>query len=156
MKLSVENAPHKIARIPVHPDHPERGESVGRLGVFYLPKADKDLFVKGGLYRLMGCYNFTVEDVALVFHSEDKEVFHKEGKTTEGKTGGEKGGKIIHWLPFQEAVPCKIVMPDNTIKEGVAEKSLLDKSVGDIVQCERFGFCRVDSLSPLTLYYGHR
>ena len=148
VKISVENAPRKHAHVPVHPDHPERGDRVFCVeGVFFLSKSDVSAFKSGELYRLMGCYNFTLdtESSSLVFHSEDGELFRKE-----------KGKKIIHWIPVNESVPCRIVMPDNTKVDGFAETSILKFDVGTIVQCERFGFCRIDSLTPLVLYYGHR
>ncbi len=148
IKISIENAPKKNARVPVHPDHPERGDRIFTVeGVFYISKTDITALKKGEMCRLMGCYNFILdsETPALIFHSEEKEVFKNSG-----------GKKIIHWLPAQEAVECRIVMPDNTIKECMAEKTILDMETGTVIQCERFGFCRIDSLEPLVLYYGHK
>lgn len=52
-----------------------------------------------------------------------------------------EGAKIIHWVP-EDSVLTRVHMPDGSVKEGYAEKDVL-KSVGDIVQFERFGFTKI-------------
>ncbi|MBI4017775.1 MAG: hypothetical protein HY366_02420, partial [Candidatus Aenigmarchaeota archaeon] len=62
----------------------------------------------------------------------------------------------IHWLPADQSVTCKIVMPDASELNGVAEKNVLDETVNNVVQFERFGFVRIDAKEPLVAYFAHR
>jgi glutamyl-tRNA synthetase len=62
--------------------------------------------------------------------------------------------KIIHWAPV-DGVPVKVLSPDGEFK-GIGEKQItaeLDK----VVQFERFGFCRIDSVTEeVVAYYTHK
>ena len=50
--------------------------------------------------------------------------------------------KKIQWVSdFSE---CKIFMPNGEFKEGYADSGIKNIKVGEIVQFERFGFCRLD------------
>jgi len=52
---------------------------------------------------------------------------------------------------------CEVMMPDASVARGVAEDACKALHRGDIVQFERFGFVRVDSIdTKLTAYFGHR
>jgi len=52
---------------------------------------------------------------------------------------------IIHWLPKeQEVVEVEMLMPDASRMTGVGESRVNDLKVGDIIQFERTGFCRLD------------
>jgi glutamyl-tRNA synthetase len=59
-----------------------------------------------------------------------------------------KGGHdmIINWLPAEtsEIVPVEVMMPDATVRKGFAEKNISRLSVDEVIQFERFGFCRFD------------
>ena len=61
-----------------------------------------------------------------------------------------KGGydMIINWLPAEhdQIVSVEIMMPDATIQKGYAEKNIASVNVDDIIQFERFGFCRLDAI----------
>ncbi len=82
-------------------------------------------------------------------------------KGNEGEYAGndlsviKKGAKIIHWCPHN-GLDMKIIMPDGKIYGGFTEP-LVEKSVGETVQFERFGFCRVyKENGKLVGYFGHR
>ena len=48
-------------------------------------------------------------------------------------------------------------MPDGSFAEGVVEETGKKLRVGEVVQFERFGFVRIDSLDEkLTAYFAHR
>ena len=61
----------------------------------------------------------------------------------------------MHWVPAK-SVKAKLVMPDGKEINGFAEPAAAKLKVGKIVQFERIGFCRCDSVKPLTFYYAHR
>ncbi len=69
----------------------------------------------------------------------------------------EAGAQIIHWIPRDDNVKVEVVMPDASIVKGLAEPSCRNLKVNDIVQLERFGFARVDSVDDkLRFYFAHK
>ena len=57
-----------------------------------------------------------------------------------------EGVRIVHWAPA-DAVEAEVLMTDGTTRKGIAEPSLT-KSLGKVVQLERFAFVRVEQVSP--------
>ena len=58
----------------------------------------------------------------------------------------------IQWVP-SNAVKARVLKADGTVVEGLAEPSTSDLKAGEIVQFERFGYCRLDS--PGEYWYAH-
>ena len=48
----------------------------------------------------------------------------------------------IHWV--SEGIKTKILMPDAIWLEGIAEENIKNIKENEIIQFERFGFCRLD------------
>ncbi len=44
-------------------------------------------------------------------------------------------------------------MPDKTLRSGVAESRVASLAIGDIIQFERFGFCRLDAVEGATFKF---
>ncbi|MBC7130996.1 glutamate--tRNA ligase, partial [Candidatus Bathyarchaeota archaeon] len=64
---------------------------------------------------------------------------------------------LIHWVPVGSEVPCIVVMPDASVKEGLAEGACRNLKPDDIVQFERFGFVRIDDVGVnLTAFFAHK
>jgi len=63
---------------------------------------------------------------------------------------------IIQWLPPDECMPAKLLMPDGTMK-GVCERRV-SKEAGGVVQFERIGFARIDAVSDegIIACFSHR
>jgi glutamyl-tRNA synthetase len=144
------------AKLQFHPDRAERGFRLfeirpkdGELS-FRVSSEDIKLMEKDRIIRFMGLFNFQVKEVTknsvvAIFHSEP----YEKAKTV--------GAALIHWLPCDAGIPCEVVMPDASVVEGIAEDSCRGVCRGDIVQFERFGFVRVDSMDKkLTVYFAHR
>lgn len=55
-----------------------------------------------------------------------------------------QGYKIIHWVSG-DSVPMTVLMPDGTKAKGLGEKALLGEK-GNVVQLERFGFAKIESI----------
>jgi glutamyl-tRNA synthetase len=145
-----------MARIPLHPDHPERGRRIlkvkpqnGLLEILVSGK-DRALFVNGSILRLMELFNVKIQgatdkELTSIFHSEA----YEEAKKLKAP--------LIHWLPADEGIACEVVMPDGSLLRGLAENAVQRVSVGQIVQFERFGFARVDRKDgEIVVVFAHR
>ena len=64
----------------------------------------------------------------------------------------------MHWLPNDKrSVPVEVLMPDGNVKNGFGEEGIRDLKEGDIVQLERFAFCRLDKKGKKFVFcYTHR
>jgi len=157
IKLIVEGIPRDyVARIPLHPDSPERGDRifhirpVGGSATLLISGRDVEQLAAGKVVRLMELFNVKVKTaskdyVDATFHSEP----YSEAKRL--------NAPLIHWIPEDACVPCKVVMPDNSIAEGFAERSIKIVRINEVVQFERFGFVRIDSVDgEITAYYAHK
>lgn len=134
VEIIVEKAPELKPELKLHPDFPEKGKRIFATSTkFYVTKDDFDKFKLGKLYRLMDCLNFVKQKDKLVFDSAEYENYK------------DKGDFIMHWLPAsKDLVNVEIMMPDATTMKGFAEPLVKDLKVDDIIQFERFGFCRLD------------
>ncbi len=149
-RMIVQGVPEPLAvGLPKHPDHPERGlreytiiPKDGKVEVL-VPK--KDIAeAEGKMVRLMGLANVEVTgDREALFHSKDHQIAR------------ERGAIFIQWVTEAESIEAAVIMPDATIAVGRAEKLTSELRIDDMLQFERFGFCRVDGVSPLRLYYAH-
>ena len=70
----------------------------------------------------------------------------------------EQKARIIQWVPVEENINVKIIMPDGTAKTGLGEIALKDLRVDDIVQFERVGFARLDEITDdeVIFYFAHK
>jgi len=145
-----------MAKIPLHPDHHERGYRTfkiepekGRVS-FHVSTSDRDLFRKGMVIRLMELFNVKIDKsgaktLEATYHSHG----YEEAK--------ELDAPLIHWLPLATGVPCDVVMPDRSLAKGVAEQKCKELHTNDIVQFERFGFARIDAVNEaIVAYFAHR
>lgn len=134
-KVTIHNAPHQELKMRLHPNTDAYGErTIEVQDEFLVARSDLSEFREGELYRFMDCMNFKKIDGVLEFDSIEYENFKGRGK------------KIMHFLPAFGNVDIEILMDDATTIKGVAEHSIKDLAVGEIIQFERFGFCRLDSV----------
>ncbi|HII16159.1 MAG TPA: glutamate--tRNA ligase [Nanoarchaeota archaeon] len=137
-KIKIANAPEMDAELDLHQDFKERGKrKLHAKQEFYVA----DELKKGKVYRFIHLFNF-----------KDGEFVSKEHDT-------ELNAQLIHWLPANEGnAETEILMPDGTLKKGLAEKDVKHLKIGDEVQFERFGFCRLDrkEKDKLVFWYTHR
>ena len=148
VKITVKNSPDQIVQLHLHPDHPERGNRSHKTHTdFYVPKEDFGKIRLGRMYRLMDCLNFVKGKTDLQFDSLEYEKY---------KHGGEH---TMHWLPLNsQLVDVEVLMPDKKLLKGKGEPLLKELNRGDIVQFERFGFCRLDNIEKgkLTFWFTHK
>jgi glutamyl-tRNA synthetase len=140
---------------PLHPQHPEMGSRTLRLqpqnGIasLFLAGSDSAVLGSGKVVRLMGLcniqpLNLSDRQLAANFLNED--------------THGGENVPILQWVPAEQSLPADIVMPDASIKSGLAENGLSSETVGSVVQLVRFGFGRIDKVTPnrVTVYFAHQ
>jgi len=132
VKIKINGAPDLKLELKLHRDYPTRGKRIFKTNTeFYITKEDKKKLK--GLNRLMDCLNFEVKGNNYLYNSTKVDEYRKNGRM------------IIHWLPVSnDLVNIEIRMPDNKIIKGLAESSIGKLKEGDIVQFQRFGFCRLD------------
>jgi glutamyl-tRNA synthetase len=125
-KIKIKNAPELNAEIDLHPDFKDRGKrELKTKDEFYI----EDEIEKGKAYRFMHLFNF--KDSSFVSEELDEKL----------------RAKMIHWLPVSdELIKTEVLMPDATTIKGVAEPGIKNLKVGEIIQFERFGFCRLDQI----------
>ncbi|MBW2977886.1 glutamate--tRNA ligase [Candidatus Woesearchaeota archaeon] len=146
-EITVEGAPSQEVSLDLHPDHPKKGKRKFKTGEkFYISAEDLKGFKAGELIRLMDCLNFVKKGNKFVFDSAEYAKFK------------ENGSKIIHWLPVSDLIKVDLLMPDKSLRKGLAEKDISKLKEGDICQFEREGFVRLDKKlkNKLVFWYGHR
>jgi glutamyl-tRNA synthetase len=148
IKIKIRDAPKLNVQLKLHPDHEKRGyRYLNTKEEFYISKEDYKNIKNGALYRLMDAFNFVKEGDSFVFVSEDLEEYKKKGKG------------IIHWLPMiSNLVKTEVLMPDNKLVKGLSEPLVDGLKKGQIVQFERFGFCRLDDFTDnkIRFWFGHK
>ncbi len=123
--IEIKGVKENIVKLPLHPDRKEGFRVFKANTKFYI----QDNLEKGMEYRLIGAFNFK----DLKFTSQE----HKKSDKI----------KLIHWLPVSEnLIKANILMPDGTVKKGLCESSIKDLKLNTIVQFQRFGFCKLDSV----------
>jgi glutamyl-tRNA synthetase len=133
-----------VAKAPVHPDYPERGQREIPLGdEIALGIADKDFkrLKDGELFRMKDLANFELKKgktPSCTFHSLDVESVL------------EQNGPILHWIPKETAVPIELIQIDGSIVEGLAEPSIAKADLGTFLQFERVGFAKIFEKKPKT------
>jgi glutamyl-tRNA synthetase len=140
----------------LHPEHAERGFRVFKIrpkngeAVFWISSQDANLLKEGTIVRLMGFLNIQIQNVRTgvieaVFHSRS----HKEGRKL--------GTQLIQWVLAESGIPCEVILPDATMARGIAEDECRKLKTNDVIQFERFGFVRVDSVDwKISAYFAHR
>jgi glutamyl-tRNA synthetase len=157
VKVVVKDVPHAFtAKIPLHPDHPEMGFRVFEVtpskgeATFLISKSDLNLLEDNQTIRFMDLFNFRVEKV-------EKDFVQATFLGESYEDAKKAGAPLIHWVPVGSGVPCEVVMPDVSVAEGIAEEACRSLKPDEIIQFQRFGFVRVDSVDgKLTAYFAHR
>jgi glutamyl-tRNA synthetase len=157
IQLTVRGVPKTFTvKVRLHPEHPERGfreytiRTFETSALFWISREDLKNLTVGKAVRLMELFNVKIEKV---------EVYAVEASFLSETYEDAKrmNAPLIHWVPIGEDMPCRVVMPDATIIEGVAEKACRSLKPNDIVQFERFGFVRIDRVEEKILaYFAHK
>ena len=141
--VTVANAPAMEAHAPIYPNHPERGERVlSFTGSVLLPRSEIET---GRMLRLKDLFNIRITGEGSAEYAGDSLAEARAAKAP-----------IVQWLPTDAGVPCLLLTPEGT-SEGYCEVAVLNYDQ-KIVQFERVGFARIDSVKDghVTAYFTHR
>jgi glutamyl-tRNA synthetase len=144
--LKVNGAPQATAKAPLHPLDHKRGFReicVCEDPAILVTLEDKGNVNEGTILRLKDLYNVRVtslEPFEAEYIGNDLAVL-------------KQGAKIIHWAPT-DGFTVRVLGPDGEF-HGVAEQGIHDE-LNNVVQFERFAFCRIDSINGVIVaYYTH-
>ncbi|MBN1109877.1 MAG: glutamate--tRNA ligase [Methanomassiliicoccales archaeon] len=141
VRLQIEGAQELRARAPRHPDHPELGDRKFHLTApIAVQVVGKDLESarQAGKVRLKDLGNVELRDGNAHYLGNDLSVL-------------KEGFRIIHWVP-DGSLPASVIMPSGKSMDGFVEP-VPQEEEGRVVQFERFGFVKVESVSPKLLAY---
>ncbi|NVM02592.1 MAG: glutamate--tRNA ligase [Candidatus Helarchaeota archaeon] len=144
-----------IAEPLIHPDFPERGTRKielskvnGKIKVL-VSKRDLSKLNPGMLVRLKDLFNIEILDI--------KQPIQSKYHSKEMEIARSKKFKILHWVPTEENVPISIILDDGNVTEGFGEPYCKNIKTGEILQFERFGFVKIDKISPqIHGFFTHR
>ena len=145
VELDIEGAEPKVAKAPLHPAKKEMREIPAGTKVLVC-KNDMDILNVGERLRLKDLYNIEITSLSPLkasFIGTDMDLVRKEK------------ARIIHWVP-PEGLRVKVLSPDGEYT-GVGERGI-EKELDKVVQFERFGFVRIDSVgeAEVVAYFTHR
>ncbi len=136
-KVLIKNAPKMSTEILLHPDDKKRGSRKFKTANEFYIQEDLEL---GKAYRFMHLFNF------------------KNDEYLSNEVDENLNAKMIHWLPVSDdLVKVEIIMENGVIKKGLAESTVRNVKLNEIIQFERFAFCKLDSKSKdkLVFWYTH-
>lgn len=157
VKVQIANLPEKeegIIKRHLHPNFPERGSrELPFNGKVYLTMDDVNKTGKNGVLRLMDAVNIRFKEGSCGC-GERIAVYHSSSLEDARRVGA----RIVQWVPVVKSIPAKVVMPNATVVSGFIEPAASRLKVDDVVQLERFGFARLDSVREgnLTFYFAHK
>ncbi len=141
VEVKIDGDKERTFSLEMHPSLDIGKREFKSSGVYFLEKEDIESFKDVTLIRLMDNINFIYDTKTKIgkFHSEDYLSF----KNHAGKK------KIIHYLPTNERQIHNVTIftPEHKTLKGPAEKNIDTLEIGEIIQFERFGFCRLDSIT---------
>ncbi|MFQ5762230.1 MAG: glutamate--tRNA ligase, partial [Candidatus Bathyarchaeia archaeon] len=144
--LRIRSVEKPYAATPnLHPGHPEWGKRRIELtpkdgyAEVLISREDLSLASPNTLLRLMGLFNIKVikaseDHVEAVYHSESYEEAKREN------------ARLIQFLPAQAGLPASVRMPTGEVLSGLAEDQCRELRVDEIIQFERFGFVKVETV----------
>ncbi len=157
VKLLVDDAPEISVEAPYHPSNKDLGSRILKAGgEFYISGVDAERMRPGEVYRLKYLLNFSVLEV-----HDDLIRAEFLGR------GPIKNIQIIQWVPADEYLEVEVLVPNVLyfngeinpeslrIMKGFGERAVETVKLDEVVQFERFGFCRRDSSSELKFIFAH-
>jgi glutamyl-tRNA synthetase len=146
--LTVHAAPHVTTRALLHPADEKRGvRTLAFTGAVIVPSAELADRSRT-LIRLKDLFNVTVE------HDHGRPHLAYAGDSLAVARAAK--AQIIQWLPVADQIPCMLRTQEGDIA-GACEPAVV-KELGKIVQFERVGFARIDSVTDdsVMAYFTHK
>jgi len=149
----IDTSIERHVKIPLHPNFPDRGYRVLKIkDVVFVTSKDYNKYMNS-IVRLKGLFNIRIDKNEAFYVGNDL-----------------KDTPIIHWLP--SGLKMRVISPEYTTNlrfvahkssicdtyNGLGEEGLKD-SIDDVVQLERFGYVRIDSIGKdgeVIAYFTHK
>ncbi|MBD3164695.1 glutamate--tRNA ligase [Candidatus Woesearchaeota archaeon] len=144
VEINMENVPGMAVELHLNPNEKKGGRKFKVDGKFIISRSDINRMKDREITRLMDCINVMKNKGKVCFSSLKFEDF--------------KGKRVINWLPGKGNIKVEVMMPDKEKLRGLAEHNARGLKEGDIIQFERFGFCRLDKKEKdvLKFRYTHK
>ena len=138
-EIMIKNLPKiKSVDVPLHPENKEKTRKISVSGKIFVERDDFEKYQNNEIALI----NF-----GTVILKKDAKYVSNEIKFESQK---------IQWVP-EKNTKIKVVMPDGSVKEGIAENNVKKLKVDQMIQLVRIGFCRVDKVDKdIILYYSHK
>ncbi|MEE9595021.1 MAG: hypothetical protein V3V92_06440, partial [Candidatus Hydrothermarchaeales archaeon] len=153
VEIIIEDCPSMEVHAPFHPDHAERGsrnitiEAKDGRSKLYVSSDDAKNLAEGTFVRLMEAFNVVIESKNDVITAR-----HHSRPLEEARR---RKARLIQWVP-EDSFRVTVVAPTGDIN-GLGEKGLGKLKAGDLIQFERFGFVRIDSVDEeIKAYFTHK
>jgi len=146
IEVTIEGAPRHEAHALLHPNDPSRGvRTLVTEGRVLLPRAD---IAGKSMVRLKDLYN-----IRIAWDGDTPRVSYAGDSLEEARS---EKAPIIQWLPADAKLPCTLLRQEGSL-EGFCEP-LVASEADRVVQFERIGFARVDSVEGgrVSAYFAHR
>ncbi|MCZ7356990.1 MAG: glutamate--tRNA ligase [Candidatus Methanoperedens sp.] len=145
VEMEIEGAEPKIAKAPLHPARGGLREIPAGTTVLVC-RSDVEILGVGERLRLKDLYNIQITSISPLkakFIGTDMDLVKKEK------------ARIIHWVP-PDGLKVRVLSPDGEYS-GIGERGI-EKELDTVVQFERFGFVRIDSVSgdEVVAYFTHK
>jgi glutamyl-tRNA synthetase len=144
-KIKINGCPHLTTEIPHHPNNSLGSRTVETTQEFLIPGGHRSLANQD--YRLMHLLTFNSSKIAI----GPRNFSFVSKRPVENM-------KFLQWLPAAQGnIQVEVVMPDGATKKGLGEQGLGKLKVGDIIQFERLGFCRLHKKNneKLEFWFAH-
>lgn len=150
VKLNVVGGPEESVRLRRHPKLDHGFREIRVKNAFYISRQDVENIEKDEIFRLKDLY-----DVELLEKGEELQARY---------AGNEKVSKKVQWVS-DDKVECVVLVPKDLLKDGEYDPESLDfvkgfcesncskLNEGDMLQFERFGFCRLDEKGKNNLVF---
>ncbi len=143
----------------IHPEFPDRGTRRIKIAhkdnkiSLLVPKEDIEEIGLNKVVRLKDLMNIIVKSYRKGKYPSGRATFHSKDVSTARKLQA----RMIQWIPHYSQIRVAILMPNGNIIEGVAEPGLKDAEVGQVIQFERFAFCRIEKIGEIiNLIWTHK
>jgi glutamyl-tRNA synthetase len=147
VEAKIEGAPAHTAHALLHPSDEARGKrTLEFTGTVLIPKAE--LVPGTAMLRLKDLFNVKIA------WDGDTPSFSYGGDSLADARAAK--AHIIQWLPAQATIPCTLLTQEGEMK-GACEPAVKGE-VGKVVQFERVGFVKIDSVTDegIVAYWTHK
>ncbi|WP_406659661.1 glutamate--tRNA ligase [Methanolobus sp. ZRKC3] len=145
VELEITDAEACTVTPSLHPTEKRGTRSIDVGSKIYVCSDDVEKLELGSKLRLKDLYNVEVtstEPLQARYIDDSMDTAKKEKM------------RIIHWAP-ENGVPVKVLAPHGEF-EGIGENQIVEE-LDNVVQFERFGFCRIDDVGKeIVAYYTHK